>query len=64
MPVLEVWKSKNVVMMKRGMGSGYADVPNPLFYMPNTRMLLGDAKASVTAIKSSLERNSMSALDI
>ena len=46
MPVLHVWKSKHVVVMKRSLGSGYADVPNPMFYMPGTRMLFGDAKAS------------------
>ncbi|THH04603.1 hypothetical protein EW145_g5399 [Phellinidium pouzarii] len=44
MPVLHAWKSKQVVVMKRGMASGYADVPNPMFYMPGTRMLFGDAK--------------------
>ena len=46
MPVLHAWKSKQVIVMKRSLGSGYADVPNPMFYMPGTRMLLGDAKAS------------------
>jgi NAD(P) transhydrogenase len=46
MPVLHVWKSKNVVIMKRGMASGYADVPNPMFYMENTKMLFGDANDS------------------
>lgn len=46
MPVLQAWKSKQVVVMKRGMASGYADVPNPMFYMPGTKMLFGDAKDS------------------
>ncbi|XP_058944433.1 NAD(P) transhydrogenase, mitochondrial-like [Pocillopora verrucosa] len=44
MPVLEVWKAKQVIVMKRTLGTGYADVDNPVFYKPNTCMLLGDAK--------------------
>ncbi|KAL1989987.1 hypothetical protein VTN49DRAFT_7184 [Thermomyces lanuginosus] len=55
MPVLHAWKSKEVIVMKRGMSSGYADVPNPMFYMPNTKMLFGDAKSTCDAIKSALE---------
>ncbi|KAL4804958.1 NAD(P) transhydrogenase beta subunit-domain-containing protein [Aspergillus unguis] len=55
MPVLQAWKSKEVIVMKRGMSSGYADVPNPMFYKPNTRMLFGDAKTSCDAIKASIE---------
>eukprot|EP00899_Mesostigma_viride_P007597 jgi/Mesvir1/16839/Mv15732-RA.1 len=46
MPVIQVWKSKQVIVMKRSMGNmGYAGTDNPVFYKPNTRMLLGDAKA-------------------
>ncbi|KAL1676988.1 NAD(P) transhydrogenase beta subunit-domain-containing protein [Schizophyllum commune] len=55
MPVLHAWKSKQVIVMKRGMSSGYADVPNPMFFMPNTKMLFGDAKDSCEAIKRGLE---------
>jgi len=51
MPVLRVWKSKQVVVMKRTMGVGYAAVDNPVFYKPNTAMFLGDAKKSCEAIE-------------
>lgn len=44
MPVLEVWKSKQVIVNKRTMGTGYADIDNPLFYKENTSMLLGGGK--------------------
>ena len=44
MPVLRVWEAKQCIIVKRSMGTGYADVPNPVFFKPNTSMLLGDAK--------------------
>ena len=50
MPVLEVWKSKQVFVSKRGQGTGYSGIENPLFYKENTRMFYGDAKASVDAL--------------
>ena len=46
MPVLRVWKSGQVVVMKRSLGVGYAAVDNPIFFNENTAMLLGDAKVS------------------
>lgn len=52
MPVLEPWKSKTTVVLKRSMAAGYAGIENSLFYKENTRMLFGDAKASVDAILS------------
>jgi len=50
MPVLEVWNAQNVVVFKRSMATGYAGVQNPLFFKENTKMLFGDAKASVDNI--------------
>lgn len=55
MPVLHAWKSKQTIIMKRGLASGYADVPNPMFYMPSTKMLFGDAKVTCDAIKAAIE---------
>ncbi len=54
MPVLEVWKSKTTVVLKRSMASGYAGVDNPLFYKENTRMLFGDARGSIDEILKNL----------
>jgi H+-translocating NAD(P) transhydrogenase subunit beta len=50
MPVLRVWEAENVIVFKRSMASGYAGVPNPLFYRENSHMLFGDAKARVEDI--------------
>ncbi|KQZ89627.1 pyridine nucleotide transhydrogenase [Phycicoccus sp. Root563] len=50
MPVLEVWKARNVVVFKRSMATGYAGVQNPLFFKENSQMLFGDAKERVEDI--------------
>ncbi|MGE6740303.1 NAD(P)(+) transhydrogenase (Re/Si-specific) subunit beta [Allorhizobium pseudoryzae] len=50
MPVLEVWKAKLVIVSKRGQGTGYSGIENPLFYKDNTRMFYGDAKKSVSEL--------------
>ncbi|MDP9095041.1 MAG: NAD(P)(+) transhydrogenase (Re/Si-specific) subunit beta [Pseudomonadota bacterium] len=47
MPVLEVWKAKHVLILKRGQGTGYSGIENPLFYKENARMFYGDAKKSL-----------------
>lgn len=46
MPVLHVWKAKQVIVMKRSLAAGYAGVDNPVFLKENTDMLLGDAKST------------------
>ena len=50
MPVLEVWKAKQVFVSKRGQGTGYSGIENPLFYKDNTRMYYGDAKDSINKL--------------
>ena len=50
MPVLRVWESKQVFVCKRGQGTGYSGIENPLFYKENTRMLYGDARSSIDSL--------------
>jgi len=57
MPVLECWKAKQTIVMKRSMGSGYAGIDNPLFYKPNNDMLFGDAKKNVDALLTALRES-------
>jgi len=56
MPVLECWKSKLTVVLKRGMAAGYAGVENPLFTLEGTRMLFGDAKKSIDALVAAVRK--------
>ncbi|MEY4133932.1 MAG: hypothetical protein RL386_282 [Bacteroidota bacterium] len=56
MPVLQVWKAKQVIVMKRSMRSGYAGIENPLFFYPNNRMLFGDAKDTLTKLGAELKQ--------
>ena len=56
MPVLEVWKAKTSIVMKRSMASGYAGIDNPLFYKENNRMLFGDAKKMLDEVLAALVR--------
>ncbi len=54
MPVLEVWKGRTTIVLKRSMATGYAGVENPLFHKENTRMLFGDARESLEAVLKAL----------
>ncbi len=56
MPILDVDKAKNVIVIKRGRGKGFAGIENELFYMPNTRMLFGDAKDVVTKLVQAIKQ--------
>jgi NAD(P) transhydrogenase subunit beta len=55
MPVLECWKAKQVFVSKRGQGTGYSGIENPLFFKDNTRMFYGDAKASIDKLLPMIE---------
>ena len=55
MPVLEVWKSKNVIVSKRGQGTGYSGIQYPLFFKENTRMFYGDAKQSLDSLLTKID---------
>ncbi|SEN44143.1 NAD(P) transhydrogenase subunit beta, partial [Paracoccus alcaliphilus] len=55
MPVLEVWKAKQVFVSKRGQGTGYSGIENPLFFKENTRMFYGDAKDSINKLMPMVE---------
>ncbi len=57
MPILEVDQAQNVIVMKRSMNAGYAGIENDLFYEPKTRMLFGDAKASLAKLVSEVKAN-------
>jgi H+-translocating NAD(P) transhydrogenase subunit beta len=55
MPILNVDESRSVIVLKRGMSSGYAGIENPLFFLPQTSMLFGDAKKSVSEVAEELK---------
>ena len=55
MPILDVDRSRSVIVLKRSMNSGFAGIDNPLFYGEGTTMLFGDAKKSVTAVAEELK---------
>jgi len=50
MPIIQVDRSKTVIVLKRSMATGFAGIDNRLFYKQNTRMLFGDAKSSIEAV--------------
>ena len=55
MPILKVWESSNVVVLKRSMNPGYAGVQNPLFFKDNSKMYFGDAKESLQRLSNELK---------
>jgi len=58
MPIIDVDKAKTVFVLKRSMGAGFAGIENPLFFKPNTRMLFGDAKETISALVSEFKETS------
>ena len=56
MPVLQVWKAKSTIVIKRSMSPGYAGIPNPLFFHEKNRMLFGDAKVKLQEIVGDLKQ--------
>jgi NAD(P) transhydrogenase subunit beta len=56
MPVLEVWRSRKVIMLKRGMAAGYAGIDNPLYFHENTWMLFGDARGTINQVLTALRQ--------
>ncbi len=56
MPVIEVWRSAQVIFCKRSMASGYAGVDNPVFYKPNTDMFLGNAGSTMKGVLAGIEK--------
>jgi len=57
MPVIEVWKGKQVIMMKRSMGTGYAGIDNPVFFKNNSLMYLGDAKKMLEKVLTNMKKS-------
>jgi len=55
MPVLHVWESKQCIVLKRSMGTGYSNVDNPVFFKENTAMLLGDAKKTCEELRNKID---------
>ena len=55
-PVLQVWNARQVIVMKRSLGAGYAGAENPIFFKDNTDMLLGDAKKTLDEMNSILNK--------
>jgi NAD(P) transhydrogenase subunit beta len=57
MPIIEAHEAKTVICLKRGKGTGFSGLENHLFLMPNTRMLYGDAKGSISALVSEFKNS-------